>query len=379
MYRQIKAEIENILSSSWKPIILILGPRQTGKTTLAESIVDKNRLIRFNFDLVEDIQQFKSLDRTSLDLFAKNNHGKYVIIDEVQKYPPATGVVKFLYDSYKQSDLKFILTGSSEIKIRRGAGDTLTGRVYEAKLYPLSLSEINIQSGFTFESENEYSNFQENQNQLQKYLIYGSLPSLQNIPLPEYMNFIRGYVNNLFSKDLLEIGNIRKSTQALLLAKLLAQQIGQLVNFNELAVNTELNRETVVRIINIFEQIGLITIASPISTNERESISKAAKIYFIDLGVRNFLVNNFENCNLRQDKGQLLENAVFVGMKRQLDYKRDFYRLGFFRSPYGKEIDIVKKTDKAEELYEVKFSGKPRRMSPNVTLINFDTAQKYLY
>lgn len=125
--------------------------------------------------------------------------------------------------------------------------------------------------------------------------------------------------------------------------------------------------------------MGLILIASPISTNERESISKATKIYFTDLGVRNALVNNFDDYQVRADKGQLLENAVFVGIKRQLDYQRTQYQLGFFRSPYKAEIDIVKKHNQTEELFEIKTSTGKRKGLRNVTYISLDTAQKYLY
>jgi len=306
-----------------------------------------------------------------LHLFAKTNRNKYILIDEIQKYPPATATIKHLYDNFRTDNLKFVLTGSSEIKIRQGLGDTLTGRVYQVKLYPLSLTEIKVQSG-------HLDNVQEDQLQLRKYLIYGSLPASQNLPLADYPSFLREYVNNLLSKDVLEIGKIRKSTQIFLLAKLLAGQAGQFVNFNELAVNTQLNRETVMRFVDIFEQLGLVYRAYPISTNERESITKAAKIYFTDLGVRNALINNFDDFNIRPDRGQILENAVFMGIKRQLDYKRDPYQLGFFRSSSGSEIDIVKKTNNVQELFEIKSSPKKAKKTKNVIYITSENTIDYL-
>lgn len=122
----------------------------------------------------------------------------------------------------------------------------------------------------------------------------------------------------------MEIGHIRKSTQILQLARLLALQIGQLVNFNELAINTGLNRETVMRFVNIFEQLSLVDRAAPVSTNERESITKATKIYFTDLGVRNTLVNN------------------------------------------------------VQELYEIKSSASKARRRGNIIYITIDTAHEYL-
>ena len=371
MFLQVQEDIKQVLYSQWRPIILILGARQTGKTTLAQSLADPGKTIHFDFDLLDDIHRFSSMDRESLHLFAKANQGKYIPIDEIQKYPSATATIKYLYDNFKTDSLKFVLTGSSEIKIRHGLGDTLTGRVYEVRLYPLSLTEIGVQSGLS-------DNTQEAQLQLRKYLVYGSLPASQNLPLAEYPGFLREYVNNVLSKDALEFGKIRKSAQIFLLAKLLAGQVGQLVNFNELAMNTQLNRETVMRFIDIFEQLGLVYRVSPISTNEREAITKATKIYFTDLGIRNSLVNNFDDFNVRLDRGQILENAVFMGMKRQLDYQRDPYQLGFFRSSSGSEIDIVKKTRESQELFEVKSSSRRTKKLGSVMYVTTENAVQYL-
>lgn len=379
MYRTVYTQIQDILKSTWRPIVLLLGPRQTGKTTLAESLAHPSKTVRFNFDLVDDIRRFAAFDRPSLNTFATTYAGHDILIDEVQKYPEATGSIKYLYDTYKDKGLRFILTGSSEVRIRHGIGDSLTGRVYEVHLYPLSLAEINIQSELPFDFSAEWNNIQENQSYLRKYLVFGSLPASQNLPTAEYPQFLKEYVNTVFSKDLLEIGDLRKPVQALFLAKLLAQQIGQLVNVNELALQTELNRETVLRFLELFEQLGMITTATPLSTNERESISKAKKIYFTDLGVRNALINNFDEYNLRVDKGQLLENAVFMGMKRQLEYQRTPYRLGFFRSPYGSELDIVKKVGNIESLYEVKASERKTKKTDHVIYITLENAQKFMY
>lgn len=370
MYRILLENLQAQFSQGKAPILLIMGMRQVGKSTLAINIAKKRgSFIRFNFDLLSDIGEFSNQDRHSLALFAERYKNNLIIVDEVQKSPESTSIIKYLYDNFQ---MQFILTGSSEMKLRKGLGDSLVGRIHEVKLYPLTLGEQRVQ-------KKELDNYDVNQKNLLNCLIYGSLPNLLNIPPSEYENYLNDYTNTIISKDILEIAGTRKSTQVFLLAKLLALQIGQLVNFNELAINTEFSRETVYRYIDIFEQMGLIIKAKPISTNQREAISKATKIYFTDLGVRNSLVGNFQSFNMRIDKGQLLENAVFVGIKKNLDYKNIKSTLGFFRSSTGKEIDIVEKNENNEKLYEVKTTHKKSSdKTGSVETITLETAQKYL-
>lgn len=374
MYRQIQSNLSRLVLGEKSPIILILGMRQVGKSTLALNIVKENEYVRFNFDLISDQGDFNNRNRHDLGLFAEKYKNKIIIIDEIQKSPEATSIVKHLYDNF---NIKFILTGSSEVKIRKNLGDSLAGRVHEVRLYPLSLKEIDIQKNQKWDELSEFNNYEENQQNLLKTLTYGSLPNLLNIKTENYEEYLRDYTNTVISKDVLEIAGTRKSSQVFLLAKLLALQIGQLVNFNELAVNTELSRESVYRYIDIFEQMGIIVRAKPISTNEREAISKATKIYFTDLGVRNSLIDNFNAFSQRIDKGQLLENAVFVGIKRSDEYNNIHSSLGFFRSSTNKEIDIVRKIGELEDLYEVKVTDNSKKK--NVKIINFENAQKFLY
>jgi hypothetical protein len=370
MFRKIQETLQAQISQKGAPIALIIGMRQVGKSTLAINLAKGfGKYVRFNFDLLSDIGEFSNQDRHSLALFAERYAGSLVVIDEVQKSPESISIIKHLYDNFQ---MPFILTGSSEIKLRKGLGDSLAGRIHETHLYPLTLEEIRIQKG-------EPDNYDVNQKNMLNYLIYGSLPNLLNIPQLGYEEYLNDYVNTIISKDVLEIAGTRKSTQVFLLAKLLALQIGQLVNFNELAINTEFSRETVYRYLDIFEQMGLIIKAKPISTNQRESISKATKIYFTDLGVRNSLVGNFQSFNQRIDKGQILENAVFVGIKKRLDYNKINSSLGFFRSVNGKEIDIVEKNEKTEKLYEVKNTHKKsQNKTGNIEIITLETGQKYL-
>lgn len=376
MYRIILEKIKKTLEKKNPPIILILGLRQTGKSTLAQTVSQGKPVIKFNFDLLSDINEFTRQNRHSLALFAKKYAKHILIIDEIQKSPEAVGIVKYFYDAYK---LKILLTGSSEIKIRRGIGDSLAGRLWEFKLYPLTLEEINRQISLSFNPRLEFNNFEKNQQLLLRSLVFGTLPQLENLSPEAYPDYLNNLINGLLSKDLMEISGTKKPAQVFHLARLLAMQIGQIVNFNELAQSTELSRISIVNYVEIFKQMGLVVSADPISFNKREAITKRTKIYFTDLGIRNSLIGNFSDWEGRQDKGPLLENAVFIGMKRRLEYNGQSYELGFFRSEYGSEIDIVKKAGKKEESYEIKVGRKNNRKRKKVQEINLEIAQKYLY
>lgn len=371
MYREISQSIKKFIKKSETRVILILGLRQTGKTTLAKNICEKEKCQIFNFDLISDRQEFSEVNRHSLADFSQRFKNRIIVIDEVQKMPEATEIVKHLYDQYR---MRFILTGSSELKIRKNLGDSLAGRFRTFRLYPLSLKEILVQENKI--SENKKPDYELAQIKLQKYLIYGSLPAIENLEPEEYQLFLRDFTETLLSKDILEVAEIKKSTKVYALARFLAMQVGQLVNVNELSMMAEISRPSVYNYLDILEQMNIIQRAYPISTNERQAISEKFKVYFTDLGIRNFLAGNFENFATRLDRGALLENAAYMGIKRKLDYAGKIYKMGFFRSKTGSEIDIVINADK-EYLYEVKSTKKNISFKSHIKYITLENIWQY--
>lgn len=374
MYRILSEKIMTNFESSKPSVVLIIGLRQTGKSTLAKSVCNGKKYQLFNFDLISDQQEFTNQNRHSLADFAERYKDTIILIDEVQKMPEATSVIKHLYDQYQ---LKFILTGSSELKIKENIGDSLAGRMKIFRLYPLSLKEILIQNDEI--KVQEEPSFDLAQTKLNKYLIFGSLPTIQNIEPENYSAFLHDFTETLLSKDILEVADIKKSTQIFALTKLLALQIGQLVNVNELANMVDLKtRTSIYNYLDILEQMNIICRAYPISTNERKAISTKFKVYFTDLGIRNYLVGNFDSLQNRLDSGVLLENAIYLGIKRKLDYTGDIYKLGFFRSKTGQEVDIVLQSNGQEQLFEVKSAEKYMNKQGQVSYITPKNAWEYL-
>lgn len=374
MFRDISYQISETLQQPNPPIILILGLRQTGKSTLVTNLISSFPHQQFSFDLHTDQKEFLDQNRHSLADFASRYKNTLIFIDEVQKCPDATNIIKHLYDVYH---MKFIITGSSELKIKQHMGDSLAGRMRQFRLYPLTLREIAIQRNLI--AQPDILTDDQAQELMQRYLIYGSLPHLENIPVANHPQYLADFLETLLSKDILEIAHITKSIQIFSLAKLLAQQIGQLVNVNELSLLIELSRNSIYHYLDVFEQLNLITRSYPLSTNSRRAISAKCKIYFTDNGLRNALLNNFSPLQSRLDSGNLLENAIYIGMKRHLDYTIPHrYELGFFRSLNGSEIDMVVKTEGKEQLYEVKSSPKYMNKKGAVTYITMQNAWEYL-
>lgn len=375
MYRSIATSIQQTLQQKHPPIVLIVGLRQTGKSTLAKSLINTSPLQLFNFDLMSDQAEFLNQNRHTLAEFARRYAQYTIIIDEVQKCPEATNIIKHLYDQYH---LRFLLTGSSELKITRRIGDSLAGRIKQYRLYPLSIKELLIQRGVLSEPASQIT-FDLCQPILSSYLVYGSLPKLENISIDEYTTHLFSLSEGLLTTDILELEHIKKSTKIVALARLLAQQIGQLVNIAELSILTELSRVSIYRYLDIFEQLNIICRAYPLSTNNRRAISAKFKIYFTDLGIRNALVNAFNPIQSRLDTGPLLENAVYMGIKRTMEYTTPHaYELGFFRDRNGSELDIVLRHNGKEHLYEVKSSPKYMNKKGAVTYITMQNAWEYL-
>lgn len=373
MFRDIIKDLSRSILSGPLPITLLLGLRQSGKTTLAKTVSAGIPAQSFNFDLVSDRKEFSGQSRHSLAVFAKRYADHLIVIDEVQKFPESIEVIKHLSD---HEQMRFLLTGSSEIKITKGVGDSLAGRVKTFHLYPLSITEIMTQRKKSIRKVSVP--YDEAQQIMREILISGSLPRLQTMPFADHASYLRDYTDALLSKDILEIVDVKKSTKVYALARFLALQIGQLVNVNELALMTELSRATVYHYLDILEQMSIIWRARPIAANARKAIATKCKIYFTDLGVRNALVNDFSAFESRLDRGHLLENAVALGLKRQYEYASVPAEIGFFRSEGGSEIDLVVKENNEEKLYEVKSSPRARSRMRNVQTITVENAYEFL-
>jgi len=337
-------------------ILLIIGARQVGKTTLLhqlEEILKKENEIVYFLDL-EDPDYLTLLNKSPKNLFKifpfDLKRKSFLLVDEIQYLDNPSNFLKYFYDHYKDK-IKLIASGSSAFYLDKKFKDSLAGRKRIFYLFTLSFREFLRFKNEEELSQKDFSNLTLSEKEkiefyYQEYLIFGGYPRVVLSPLEEKEEVLKDIVYSYIKKDIYE-ANIRSDEIFYKLFKLLASQIGNLVNSSELAATLGISKTAVDNYLYVMQKSFHIRLIPPFHKNLRKELTKMPKVYFLDLGLRNFLVKNFKSFNQREDKGQLLENALF----RQLIEKYDFEEIKFWRTVNKQEIDFV--VDE-KEAFEVK-------------------------
>lgn len=340
-------------------ILLFIGARQAGKTTILKQLQDT--IGKFNgtshFLNLEDIEYRDLLDQSPknlLKIFPFDLQRKtFVLVDEVQYLQNPTNFLKYLYDEYK-GRIKILASGSSAFYLDRKFGDSLAGRKKIFSVLTLSFREF-----LRFKGEDELA--KKNLAQLtlseqekiflayQEYLVYGGYPRVVLASLEEKKSLLQELAYSYIKKDIYE-ANIRQEEIFYKLVKLLALQVGNLVNTSELASTLGVSKSSIDNYLYVLQKSFHIRLVKPFYRNVRKELTKMPKVYFLDSGLRNFFADNFTNLLYREDRGAVLENAVF----RQLIGNHEFDEIRFWRTTQGHEVDFVV-GDK--EAFEVKMAG----------------------
>ncbi|MBT6842343.1 MAG: ATP-binding protein [Candidatus Melainabacteria bacterium] len=355
--------IENSLFAS--KAIVLLGARQVGKTTILEIFKESYReseLMSFNCDYLDD-RDLLAHDKVR-KLIKILGSKKLILIDEAQKVFNIGEVLKILVDEFKDSK-QIIATGSSSINILDHVSESLTGRKIVIDISPLSLEELKDSKGLDFVEKN-----------LDDLMIYGTYPEIVLEEDPERKKQkLEEISSSYLYKDILEIEDIKKSQVLDKLVKLLALQISSELSFTNLSKTLGIDQKTVEKYVNILEKAFVIKLLAPYSTGGKREITKKHKIYFMDLGIRNALINNFNPIDLRVDKGQIWENFIFIERLKFLRNNQDKSPLYFWRTYDGAEVDLVELRNGKLEGFEFKYQGKPRS-KPKQWLENANASYK---
>ena len=307
----------------WK-IIIIYGPRQVGKTTLVKKIMDDYHdgvYVTCDDPTVVSALTNKSASQLR-DYFGNTN---FIVIDEAQRVSTIGISLKLLIDTYPE--LQIIVTWSSSFELSQKVSEPLTGRKYEFMLYPLSLWELSSQ----------YSRPQI-QGQLQTRLIKGMYPS---IVMNNDSVDLKTLTSSYLFKDILEHQNIRNPQLLLSLLQALALQLWSEVSYTELWQLLWVDKVTIQRYIELLEKSFVIFSLPSLSRNMRNELKRAKKIYFYDVGMRNTLINNLNEPNIRDDMGKIRENFVIMEIIKKYANVWDIHNYYFWRTHTQQEIDFI--------------------------------------
>lgn len=323
--------------------IILYGPRQCGKTTLVKQIIQKNALdcVMLNGDDDEDTSLFETVTMSRWKQILGNK--KYVFIDEGQKIKNLGRGIKLLVDNI--SDVQVIVTGSSSFELASKTEETLTGRKFEYKLFPLSFTELTSHFGFLEEKK-----------KLELRLIYGSYPEIvtNESEMTERLNLLS---ESYLFRDLFSYEGIRKPALLEKLLKALALQVGSEVSLNEISSLLGVSRTLVESYISLLVQAFIIFPLTSFSTNKRNELKKSVKYYFCDNGIRNAVLKDFTPIFQRKDVGALWENYLITERIKKNAYNQKNCFSHFWRTTDQMEVDYIEVEGEQITAYEFKWNS----------------------
>jgi uncharacterized protein len=362
----IKRIIQNIIEKKLndKKAIILLGPRQSGKTTLLHSIVENMNLQTLWLDGDEpDVRQtLPNLTSSALKSLIGNN--KLLIIDEAQRIENIGLCLKLIVDNIK--NVSVIASGSSSFELANKINESLTGRKWLFYLHPLSFLEMV-----------QHTNILEERRQLENRLIYGSYPEIINNPGNQKQILLQLSDSYLY-KDILTWERIQKPDKLERLLQAIAFQLGSEVSYRELSQITGLDNETVEKYINLLEKSYIIFRLGSLSRNLRNELKKSKKIYFYDNGIRNTLIKSFNPLLLRNDVGALWENYLISERIKHMNYSEIYANTFFWRTITQQEIDYIEERDGNFYGFEFKWNVKAKQKFPKTFTENYKNSNTEL-
>ena len=341
LVRELSESIINKLQPN--KVVIVFGARRVGKTVLVKEILNKinEPVLALNG---EDITVHDKLANRSVENY-RQILGSYrlLYIDEAQKIPEIGLKLKLMIDEIE--GLKIIISGSSSFDIHKDAGEPLTGRKYTFNLFALSENEYN-------QVENSISKV----DKVRERMIFGNYPELLHLPNKEdKIDYLNEMVSSYLLKDILVYENIKNSQKIFNLLRLIAFQIGGEVSLQELGSQLGISKNTVEKQLDLLSKVFILHKVEGFSRNLRKEITKNSRWYFLDNGIRNAIIANFNPIESRNDIGALWENYMISERLKYQEYKRISSNNYFWRTYEQQEIDWVEEREGALFGYEFKW------------------------
>lgn len=350
-----------------KEVLILFGPRRVGKTTLLENYLGQSSHT-YRLDTGDNIRVQEMLSSQDLPRIKEYLEGyDLYAIDEAQMIPDIGQALKLIIDNIP--NIKVIATGSSSFDLSSQVGEPLTGRKTTLTLYPISQLELLQEKKNRFDLKSE----------LLQFLIYGSYPQVVMAKTKtEKIRLIQELVNSYIFKDILSLESVRAPKLLLDLLKLLAFQVGNEVSLNELSSNLGIDVKTVGRYLDLLEKSFVITRLGGFSRNLRTEVTSKAKYFFLDNGIRNGVISQFNELDSRNDVGQLWENFVITERMKKRSYQSIYGQSFFWQTYQQKEIDLIEERDGKLFPFECKWSTNSKVLPPKEWFATYPNSQPFV-
>lgn len=354
---------------------VIKGPRQSGKTTvlkiLSKELIKKKRNVVFlNFEDPDILEAFERSPKEYIKSFLTKESRYYFLMDEYHYVKDPGKKLKLLYDTFENA--KFIVTGSSSLELGGAMARFLVGRVFFFELFPFNFYEFlvakNSRLAKIYEEKNkrikefllngkafgikediflkEFAPF------LNEYLIFGGYPAV--IKSRDYETkrvILKNIYDTYISKDVVEFLKISDAFKYRTIVRTLGALVGNLVNYNEICSTCQSYYKEVKRIISILFETYIVNLIQPFYKNPITELKKIPKIYFFDLGLRNYVLDNFNPVEKRIDVGAIVENFAFLSLKNMFPGQT----INYWRTIAKAEVDFVLRLNDKIIPVEVKY------------------------
>ena len=338
MYVQRKCEKKVTKYLRTREIIAIVGPRQCGKTTLLRHIFDDlQNAVYLDFEERENLELFEE----DIDSFVQShvkNHD-FLFIDEFQYAGEGGKKLKYIFDRH---EIKIIISGSSSSELTIKSLQYLVGRVFVFHLYPFSFEEFlsykneQVLNDFYYNPSHSGPIIKKINSYLDEFMLFGGYPRVTIADDDEEKRLVlKNIYDTYFLKEIKTIFNLASDFKLSRILNALALQVGGIVNYNELSALVGMNYQELLKHLNVLQKTFITVESRPFFTNKRTELVKSPKIFFIDNGLRNAVIKNFQLLKKRTDSGSLRENfAASELIKKDID-------LRYWRSKSKAEVDFV--------------------------------------
>lgn len=354
----------------------IKGPRQSGKTTLLRILEDSltkmgTSTVFLNFEDPDVLEAFEANPKEYIQSFL-TKEGRYCFLMDEYHYAKDPGKkLKLLYDTFE--NVKFIVTGSSSLELGGAMAKFLVGRVFFFELFPFSFHEF-----LAAENSRLAKIYEKNNKKIRNFLLNGTAEIEKDIFLNEFKSLFEKYVtfggypaviraedfetkrmvlksiyDTYISKDVVEFLKVTDAMKYRHVVRVLATLIGNLINYNEICSACQVYFKELKRIISILSETYIINMVQPFHRNPITELKKTPKVYFYDLGLRNYIIDNFNPLQKRTDSGALIENSVFLNLRNAFPDAS----INYWRTVAKAEVDFVLRTKGETVPIEVKFQS----------------------